>query len=100
MKKILFLIILTACSLKLPAELPKNFKSPIHMVKNDKELLVYLEQEENGYAIIGIHPLSGREFLVQVRAGKLVREEYGYFYSSKEVREIIEEIIVMQGSSE
>lgn len=93
MIRFIFLILLTACSLNLPAQLPADIKSPVNINKNGKVLAVYIESEGDAYSIVGIHPLSGREFLIQVKSGQIIKEEYGYLFSASEVREILEEVI-------
>ena len=93
MKKIIFLILLSACSIKLPPELPDQINNPINISKNGKTITVYIEGQGRNYSIVGIHPLSGREFLVQVKTGQVVKEEYGYIFSKSEVREILNQIL-------
>lgn len=92
MKKLVFLLLLCACSLNLPASLPGNMTSPMKIEREGEVLTIYFESQGDEYSIVGIHPLSGREFFVQVKAGKIVKEEYGYIFSSAEVREILDEL--------
>lgn len=93
MKKLVLFIFLSACSLTLPAKLPSDLKTPVSIEKNGKILTVYVEGQGSTYSILGIHPLSGREFLIQVKAGKLTKEEYGYLFSAREVKEILDEML-------
>lgn len=94
MKKIIFLILLSACGINLPAQLPETINSPIFYNNRGKIVTVYIERvTPSSYTVVGIHPLSGREFLIKTRDGKITKQEYGYIFSKGEVREILEEIL-------
>ena len=91
MKRFLILLMLAGCSLKLPQSLSPDLTSPINIQSNGKNVVLYIEREQNAYSILGIHPLSGREFLIKVVKGRVVKEEYGYLFTRQEVREIIKQ---------
>ena len=93
------LIVLSSCSLDLPAELPSMVENPKQVETAAGNILVYFEKSDHGYVIVGMHPLFGREFLVEVVDGKLSREEYGPLLGKRQVKRILRQVFMPSNRS-
>jgi hypothetical protein len=55
----------------------------------ERTVELYFETTDEGFRVLGIHPLTGREFLLDISNGQIQKEEYGPLISPATVREMI-----------